>query len=482
MQLMSYGLYIGRNHTADGVAYLAGYGDEPSSHWLEVVPRQHYPVGTCVTVGVTPQADLPGRLSDIPQVPCTARHLRVSYSYYKGVPAPLTNGGLNEHGVAVRDIWSNSRAELVAITPPDQSGPNYSDLARLVLERARTAREGVELIGALIKEHGYSDYGGNSHLIADPHEAWVVIELSGGQKLWAAERLGPDSIRASRPGFIGEIPVHEPTHPDYLYAPHLVPFAVEKGWFDPLAGRVFNLNQIYGDAKGPWAGASWIEAEMARRAALPGKLCMADIVWAIRTERLTGDTAGYGQIMPLHHPSHDALRVLWHTQIGAIAAPFVPVYMGVRAIPEEYCQHRYLSAGESARFLDLRHFRNGQTESVSQVPQGIESTRSASQIFKRLLYLVLQHSAVFLPEVTALWEAVERRLIQASSGVTQTAQILLDAGRSDLAADHIDYFTRTELLAALDLADTMARSIEARTRALYGIRTDPEPLTPDQLW
>ena len=37
---MSYGIYIGRNLTADGVAYLAGYGDEPSSHWLEINPRQ----------------------------------------------------------------------------------------------------------------------------------------------------------------------------------------------------------------------------------------------------------------------------------------------------------------------------------------------------------------------------------------------------------------------------------------------------------
>jgi len=482
MRLVSYGLYIGKNHTADGIAYLGGYGDEPSSHWLEIVPRQQHPDGARITVGVTPQADLPGRLCDIPQVPQTARHLRVSYSYYKGVPAPLTNGGLNEHGVAVRDIWSGSRAELVAMTPPDQTGPNYSDLARLVLERARTARQGVELIGALIEEFGYSDYGGNSHLIADPEEAWVVIELSGGQKLWAAERLGADSIRASRPGFIGEIPVQEPAHPDYLYAPHLVSFAVEQGWFDPGVRRPFNLNQVYGDGKGPWAGASWIEAEMARRAARPGKIGMADIVWAIRTERLTGDTAGYGQIVPLHEPGHDALRVLWHTQIGAMAAPFVPVFMGVRAVPEEYRQHRYLSAGESARFLDLRHFRNGRAGSVSQVPQGIESTRSASQIFKRLLYLIVQHSAVFLPEVTALWEAVERRLIAACPGVTQTAQILLDAGRSDLAADHLDYFTRTELLAALDLADAMARSIEARTRALYGIRTDPEPLAPDQLW
>lgn len=168
---MSYGIYIGRNLTADGHAWLAGYGDEPSSHWLEIVDRAEHAPDAAITVGVGPESDMPGVRSQIPQAARTARHMRVSYSYYLGVPAPITNGGLNEHGVAVRDIWSNSRDELVAMTPKDQTGPNYSDLARIVVERATTAREGVDLMAALIAEHGYSDYGGNSHIIADPDEA-----------------------------------------------------------------------------------------------------------------------------------------------------------------------------------------------------------------------------------------------------------------------------------------------------------------------
>ena len=130
---MSYGLYVGRNLTSDGIAYLAGYGDEPSSHYLEIIPHQTHPPDTTITVGMTAEADLPGKLGQIPQAAETARHLRVSYSYYKGVPAPLTNGGLNEYGVAVRDIWSTSRDELIALTPKDQRGPNYSDLARIVI-------------------------------------------------------------------------------------------------------------------------------------------------------------------------------------------------------------------------------------------------------------------------------------------------------------------------------------------------------------
>jgi len=103
---MSYALYIGKNHSRTGHAWLAGYGDEPSSHWLEIVPAADHPVGATIEVGVGPEADMPGRRIRVPQARHSLRHMRVSYSYYLGVPAPITNGGVNEAGVAVRDVWS----------------------------------------------------------------------------------------------------------------------------------------------------------------------------------------------------------------------------------------------------------------------------------------------------------------------------------------------------------------------------------------
>lgn len=477
---MSYGIYIGKNHTADGIAYLGGYGDEPSSHWLEIVPRRQHPAQATLTVGATDKADLPGILTTIPQARETARHIRVSYSYYKGTPAPLTNGGLNEHGVAVRDIWSPSRPELVAMTPADQSGPNYSDLARIVLERARTALEGVQLMGALIAEHGHTSYGGNSHLIADPEEAWVVIQFAGGQGLWAAERLGPDSIRASRPGYIENIPVHDPSSPDYLYSPNLVSFAVSNGWYDPAGDRPFDANKIYGDSNGRWAGVRWIEEQMARRAGRPEKIGIQDVMWAVRTHQLTGDMAGYGQVVPLVEPDHQELRLIWHTQIGAVAAPFVPVFMGVEEVPEEFGLHRYLTDGEAARFYDVRETRD--QDAVSIVPQGIEATRSASYVFKRLQNLVFQHSDVFLPEVTALWEASERKLLADCAHVVRAAGVLLDSKEPDLANMCLTYFSKTELNKALDVAEKLAQSLEIRVRLLHGISRGRTPVGPEQIW
>ena len=192
----SYAIYVGKNLTADGSVMIGGSGDEVSSHWLEVVPGAVHPEGATVTVGVTAEAFMPGAFSKIPQAPETFRYLTMNYSEYEGFPPPLTNGGLNEHNVAGRDVWSPSRDELVAMTPNPQTGPQYSDLSRIAMERARTAREAVEIIGALIDEYGYSTYGGNSHMFADEQEGWVLLNFAGGKGLWVAERLGPDDMSA----------------------------------------------------------------------------------------------------------------------------------------------------------------------------------------------------------------------------------------------------------------------------------------------
>jgi len=474
---MSYGIYIGRNHCADGHGWLAGYGDEPSSHWLEIVPRTHHAPDAVIEVGVSAQSDLPGQRSTIPQVAQTFRHLRVSYSHYLGVPAPITNGGLNEHGVAVRDIWSPSCQALIDRTPPDQRGPNYSDLARLVLERARTARDGVELIATLIQEHGYSCYGGNSHIIADPDEAWVVIEFAGAQKLWVAERLGPDSIRASRPGHIGIIP-HTPDD-DFLFPAHFIPFAVEQRWYDPAQGP-FDVNAVYGDGKGRWDGVAWIEEEMRQRAARPEKIGLQDVIWAIATERLTGDTAGYGQLVPLTHPRHDALRVMWHAPVGPVTAPLVPVFMGMTGVPLEYGIHRYLTSGESARFLDMRH--GERKDSVSHVAQGAEVTRSAFAVNKRLMHLAFQMQEPLLREIHDHCRRTEQRFASDLSDVLRSAEVLLNHGEDRLARRLLSVQAESWLLQALQDATALADAAERRVRARGALNLTDTPLKPGQIW
>jgi dipeptidase len=474
---MSYAIYVGKNLTDTGVGYLAGYGDEPSSHWLELIPEAKHPPDSTITVGTTAAADMPGCLSDIPQVPETARHLRVSYSHYKGTPAPLTNGGLNEHGVAVRDVWSPSRPELIAMTPKDQKGLNYSDLCKIVLERARTAREGVGLIGELTATHGDVTYGGNSHLIADAEEAWVVIEFAGGRGLWAAERLGADSVRVSRPGYIGEMPFDGDDGRNFLCSANFFSFAMEQGWYDPAGGMPFNANLVYGDGKLRWKGVSWVEEELRGLGARSEKVGLHDIIGFLRTPRLTGDTAGYGQIVPLVKESDADLRMMWHAHVGAVAAPFVPVFLGIENVPAEFRKHRYLSDGEAARFVDGRN-----PDQISPVPRGVEAARSATEVFKRLLYLSLEHPDSFLEEVQAAWAAHESTLALKVADTVELGQLALFAAKRELLRRYLTRFVHGELLRALDMAAALASSIDIRRQMRFGITTDIPPKGPEQIW
>ncbi|MFZ1469342.1 MAG: C69 family dipeptidase [Paracoccaceae bacterium] len=475
---MSYGIYIGRSHTADGIAYLAGYGDEPSSHWLEIAPRQTHATDATITVGVTPQAEMPGHLSQIPQARETARNIRVSYSHYLGVPAPLTNGGLNEYGLAVRDIWSTSRAELIAMTPTDQTGPNYSDLARIALERARTSREAVDLVADLIATHGYSTYGGNSHIFADPDEAWVVIEFAGGRGLWVAERLGQACIRASRPGHIGEIP--SAPNDDFLFPPHFIQTARDLGWYDPAQGA-FDVNRIYGDGKGRWDGVVWIEAEMQTRAARPEKIGLGDIFWAISTPRLTGDTAGYGQVVPLTQPQHPDMRMLWHAPVGPVTAPLLPVFIGQTTIPDAYAKHRYLTEGESARFLDLRKEVNT-PQVICRIPQGVEVAESAVYRFKQLMHLAFQSPDTILPEVDLHWRRVEAAMLAELPSLQRSAAVLFAAGEPALANRMLTEFSNRWLGLGLSDCQALAAAAYVRLRALGGLNMTDRPISPQQLW
>lgn len=450
----SYGIFVGKNCTADGSTFLAGYGDEPSSHWLEIVHSRKHPKGTTIQVGATSEARYPGELIKIPQVGRTAKFITMDYSAFAGFPAPLTNGGLNEYHVAARDIWSPSREELRRMTPNPQHGPHYSDLARIALQRAKTAREAVEIIGALMNEYGFSTYGGNSHLFADVNEGWIVINFAGGKGLWVAQRLGPDDIRVSRPGYIGDIPLNFQQDPNFMGSANLISFAVEQGWYARESNEPFNVNKIYGDGKMRHAAVAMMEQRLGK---LKGKIQLRDVMAAVRTPELTRDSAGYGQVAHLRDGIQPELGVLWVAATSPLTAPFIPYYLGAEDVPSEYKKHRYLTEGEASKFVDSNL-------------RGIESTRYAFRVYKRLFYLTKEHEEKFLPEVTESLTAFESQLIDRQQSTERTALTLYKAGETKLARNYLTYYCKNEAMNGLRLGEALATSLEAKTRVLFGIR------------
>jgi hypothetical protein len=455
----SYAIYVGKNLTADGSVLLGGTGEEVSGHFLVIVPRTSHPPNARIEVGVTDEANFPGELIEIPQAPETFRYISMEYTDYLGFPPPLTNGGMNEHHVAIRDVWSTNRQELLEMTPHPQQGINYSDLARIMLQRARTARQAVEILGELIETHGYATYGGNSHLIADDSEGWVVLEMAGGQGLWVAERLGPDDVRVSYPGYIGEVPLDYLNDPDFMGSENLIDFAVDQGWFDPDAGEPFDVHAVYGPRgqamRRPgikFVDPATLEEELLALA--PG-LSVADLRRFVRDYRIADDEAGYGQVAHIRPDLPADLGRLWIAPTGSVTAPFVPYFIGVTSVPPEYGIHRYLYKDAGRRFLHPDY-------------QLQEASEFAGRLFKRLMYYTCAHPDRFLPEVQEALVAFEARAAIEADEAEEQARVLIDAGRDEMARHRLTELTHRKAREALELGHDLLGSIEARSRLLHG--------------
>lgn len=138
--------------------------------------------------------------------------------------------GANECGVVIGNetVFTHEELEL------PERGLLGMDLVRLALERARSAREAVETIGALVERHGQGGPGfahktlpySNGFLVADAREAWSVQTSS---RRWVARR-----VRG-----VGAISNHPSIGADWeLGSEDVERFACARGWWSPERGRL----------------------------------------------------------------------------------------------------------------------------------------------------------------------------------------------------------------------------------------------------
>jgi dipeptidase len=150
---------------------------------------------------------------------------------------------MNEHQVTIGETTFTGREELI-----NSDGLlHYWWLMRLALQRAKTAREAVEVIAGLVEEYGYASEG-ESISIGDPDEAWLMEIIGTGPggtgANWVAVRIPDGYICAhANKARIGEFPLNDPKN--CLYSKHVIDFAIEKGYYDPGSGKPFNFHEAY---------------------------------------------------------------------------------------------------------------------------------------------------------------------------------------------------------------------------------------------
>lgn len=138
----------------------------------------------------------------------------------------FADGFINENGVAVfSDGCYASKEE----NPDLKYGGIGYGLRRLVAERAKSARDGINIATSLLDEYGYND-SGRSYQIVDKDEAWVLQVVYG--KNYVARRVKDDEVVFIPNRFtIHEIDFNDKEN--YIISKSLVSNAIKKGWYKP---------------------------------------------------------------------------------------------------------------------------------------------------------------------------------------------------------------------------------------------------------
>lgn len=179
----------------------------------------------------------------IPEVPHTYAYTRTFF------------GLMNEHQVGI--------GESTVISKPSEMLNNdaalfpVTNLSMIALERAKTAREAIKVMGELAEKYGYKNYDsmGESLSVSDPKEVWL-FEIVGPGPLWkpgsdmlgaawVAQRVPDDEVgviaNASR---IGEINLDDEDH--FMASSNILTLAEKMNLWDSDSGIPFSWRKVYG--------------------------------------------------------------------------------------------------------------------------------------------------------------------------------------------------------------------------------------------
>lgn len=154
-------------------------------------------------------------------------------------------GNMNEHQVVIGESTWGGRPELADTT--GQAVMDYGSLIYVTLERAKTAREALDIMTDLVAKHGYAS-SGESFTIADKNEVWVLEMIGKGAEkgaVWIAVRIPDNAIS----GHANEPRIRKVNLKDKENVRHskdMISFARKRGYFTGK-DEDFSFADVYGE-------------------------------------------------------------------------------------------------------------------------------------------------------------------------------------------------------------------------------------------
>ncbi|MFC1575867.1 dipeptidase [Gemmatimonadota bacterium] len=233
-------LLVGKDASVDGSTMTSHSCDSGTDRtWISLAPGGSHPPGSMDTIWMLPKRTTgpndPDRVpvTEIPQVAETFKFMDAAY--------PI----MNEHQLAIGETTTGGKRELRST----EGLIDAPELYRLVLQRARTAREAIRIADELTREFGYNDWG-ECFTFSDPNEVWFFEILGPGRgkigAVWAAVRIPDDEIAVSANSHrILELDLTDPDR--YMASENIFSLGEEMGWWDPAGGEVFRFAYVYAD-------------------------------------------------------------------------------------------------------------------------------------------------------------------------------------------------------------------------------------------
>lgn len=258
-------ILAGKQATADGSVLMSHSCDGDVMGLVYVMPARAYAPGTRLPMywNVPRPATYAEYLANLRKGYDQVGTLPVDETFRSIILAgnleSMTTGGLNEHGVSIAIEFLPMREGLACAR--GRVGPNSNhwttSLIANGLLRAKTAREAIRLIGAMIEEYGFLYYrapkAGVALPIADGHEVWLMEIFGPGQDwtpdsgrpggVWCAQRVPDGEIGCSANR--SRIGVVDPRDTDrFLASANIFLLAEELGLWKP--GTPFIWHDVYG--------------------------------------------------------------------------------------------------------------------------------------------------------------------------------------------------------------------------------------------
>lgn len=257
---------VGKNASVDGSVINSHTADNWYDANLRVVKGQKYAPGTIMNVYINllgEDANPPRVIGHIPQAEETYTYFHVGYSCF------------NEHQLSIGESTVGQKDELSAFLPDAKGILTIEQLEIIALQRTKTAREAIKLMGGLAETYGFlpSCVGqGEALTVADPNEAWIFEIRSVGfgwrpesgvpGAIWVARRVPDDEVAVIANGsIISNIDLNQPDY--FMASQNYLDVAIQHGWYTPKSGHPFNWRDAYTPRSGYWSMYSpWVRERL----------------------------------------------------------------------------------------------------------------------------------------------------------------------------------------------------------------------------